>query len=528
MASQIEEVEQLLDPHLKRGPTHCVEAAEHAEILARRQRLDHDVVLQRHAESAPNGAGLASDVHAEHPDRTGIRPGDAVDHTQRRRLARAIGPEKPKALALRHVEIKIGQDEDSDGNIDWYRWEDWANANSSGEFGVSLASAGTYQIEARPGWGTTGYASSSYTVVTTSADSTISVASVTDPYGQAVTAESDGSYVLGLATPNFSGIVVKSDASAAFDAHIDVMQQVDSNSDGQWDYYEWVNSDHAKPVTVGDVTIELRKSGTGPLYYNAYVSYFTLEDYITKAGLEVRVNRQYYRLNRVEKAVAVAGSRGQAVDQQAEKYEREPLADLSTLKSGDLVEIELVIESKNDYEYLVFEDMKPAGFEPVDLRSGYTDNAMRAYVEFRDERVAFFVNRLARGTHSVVVSTALFTRDDELAGEVVAVWQLFDSTEVVAAEDGGGAQGQGCRRAGGDQARLGSGQLGDPLPGGRLQLLQRHPLGSSVAKGIEHLGGHGSTTETGDCARGVDDRGQAEILVAGHGCLEPGLRVASS
>ena len=108
VASQIEEVEQLLDPRLERGATHCMEAAEHAEVLARRQRLDHDAVLQRHAESAPNGAGLASDVHAEHPDRTGIRPGDAVDHTQRRRLARAIGPEKPKALALRHVEIKIG------------------------------------------------------------------------------------------------------------------------------------------------------------------------------------------------------------------------------------------------------------------------------------------------------------------------------------------------------------------------------------------------------------------------------------
>ena len=84
-----------------------------------------------------------------------------------------------------------------------------------------------------------------------------------------------------------------------------------------------------------------------------------------------------------------------------EKYKREPLADLSTLRSGDLVEIELVIESKNDYEYLVFEDMKPGGFEPVDVRSGYTDNAMRAYVEFRDERVVFFLRRLARGKHSV-------------------------------------------------------------------------------------------------------------------------------
>ncbi len=153
-----------------------------------------------------------------------------------------------------HVEIKIGQDEDDDDVIDWYRWEDWANANSSGAFGVSLASAGTYQIEVRPGWGTTGYASTTYTVVTTSANSTISVASVTDPNGDPVTAEADGSYVLSLATPNFSGVVVKSDGSAAFDAHIDVMQQVDSNSDGQWDYYEWVNSDHAKPVTVEGVT----------------------------------------------------------------------------------------------------------------------------------------------------------------------------------------------------------------------------------------------------------------------------------
>ena len=42
----------------------------------------------------------------------------------------------------------------------------------------------------------------------------------------------------------------------------------------------------------------------------------------------------------------------------------------------------------------------PAGFEPVDLRSGYTANALGAYVEFRDERVVFFVRWLARGRHS--------------------------------------------------------------------------------------------------------------------------------
>lgn len=151
----------------------------------------------------------------------------------------------------------------------------------------------------------------------------------------------------------------------------------------------------------GPHKIELKKKGTGPLYYNAYLTNFTLEDPIAATGLEIKVQRKYYRLNRVEKSIKVAGSRGQAVDQRVEKYEREPLADLSLLKSGELVEIELEIASKNDYEYVIFEDMKAAGFEPVDLRSGYTGNAMGAYVEFRDNRVVFFVNRLARGNHSV-------------------------------------------------------------------------------------------------------------------------------
>jgi uncharacterized protein YfaS (alpha-2-macroglobulin family) len=45
--------------------------------------------------------------------------------------------------------------------------------------------------------------------------------------------------------------------------------------------------------------------------------------------------------------------------------------------------------------------MKPAGFEAVEVRSGYTGNEMGAYVEFRDNRVAMFVRTLARGKHSV-------------------------------------------------------------------------------------------------------------------------------
>ena len=44
---------------------------------------------------------------------------------------------------------------------------------------------------------------------------------------------------------------------------------------------------------------------------------------------------------------------------------------------------------------------KAAGFEPVEVRSGYNGNDLGAYVEFRDDRVAFFARTLARGKHSV-------------------------------------------------------------------------------------------------------------------------------
>jgi uncharacterized protein YfaS (alpha-2-macroglobulin family) len=156
-------------------------------------------------------------------------------------------------------------------------------------------------------------------------------------------------------------------------------------------------------ISSGKHTLEVRRKGTGPVYFNAYQSNFTLEDHITKAGLEIKVNRKYFKLTPVDLKVKTSGSRGQVIDQKVEKFKREELKNLDTLTSGDLVEIELTIDSKNDYEYILFEDMKAAGFEPVTVRSGYTgrDSGMRAYMELRDERVCFFVQQLARGKHSI-------------------------------------------------------------------------------------------------------------------------------
>lgn len=151
----------------------------------------------------------------------------------------------------------------------------------------------------------------------------------------------------------------------------------------------------------GRHTIELRKQGESPIYYNGYLTNFTLEDDIRAAGLELKVQRKFYKLTPAEQEAEVAGGQGQVVNQRVEKYERTEIVNLGEVKSGDLLEVELVIDSKNDYEYILLEDMKAAGCEPVEVRSGYGGNSLGAYMELRDDRVTLFITRLARGQHSV-------------------------------------------------------------------------------------------------------------------------------
>jgi len=151
-------------------------------------------------------------------------------------------------------------------------------------------------------------------------------------------------------------------------------------------------------LAAGKHSVEVRRKGTGPLYLNVYMTNFTLEDFITKAGLEIKVERRVYKLVRKDQDIAAAGSRGQATGYRVEHYDRVLLKSGAKLTSGDLVEVELILESKNDYEHLLFEDFKAAGLEAVDLRSGHVRGA---YMELRDEKVAFLVRRLALGTQTL-------------------------------------------------------------------------------------------------------------------------------
>lgn len=102
----------------------------------------------------------------------------------------------------------------------------------------------------------------------------------------------------------------------------------------------------------------VRRKGETPIYFAVEGKFFSLEEPITPAGNEIFVKREHYKL--VGRPTLLKGY----------VYDKEPLRDGESVKSGERVETLITIEGKNNYEYLLFEDLKPAGFEAVEIRSG--------------------------------------------------------------------------------------------------------------------------------------------------------------
>jgi uncharacterized protein YfaS (alpha-2-macroglobulin family) len=150
----------------------------------------------------------------------------------------------------------------------------------------------------------------------------------------------------------------------------------------------------------GKHTLKITKDGPGALYLNTYLRYFTKEEHITAAGHELKVDRKYFKLVQIPYEVEVEGAEGQKLTEKRLRYKRVPVKHGDTVESGEVVQVELKVSSDNDYTYLCFEDMKPAGFEPTQVRSGGKgQEGFFSYMELRDEKVVFFVNALGQGDH---------------------------------------------------------------------------------------------------------------------------------
>ena len=63
-------------------------------------------------------------------------------------------------------------------------------------------------------------------------------------------------------------------------------------------------------VKTGKHEVVIRRKGAGPLYYNAYLTTFSLEDELKASGLELKVKRNHYRLVPQDHRINSTGSRG--------------------------------------------------------------------------------------------------------------------------------------------------------------------------------------------------------------------------
>ena len=143
--------------------------------------------------------------------------------------------------------------------------------------------------------------------------------------------------------------------------------------------------------TVQDIRIR-RTGGKGPIYFAAEARFVSLEEPVKAAGNEIFVRREYFRL--APRPTLLKGV----------QYDRVPLRDRESIKSGERVEVVVTVDSKNDYSYLLFEDLKPGGLEAVELQSGTplyaqskTKGSVWVYQELRDRKVAMFIDHLPQG-----------------------------------------------------------------------------------------------------------------------------------
>jgi len=152
-----------------------------------------------------------------------------------------------------------------------------------------------------------------------------------------------------------------------------------------------------KELRPGPHRITLKRAQPGSLYYALSARYFDRSEQTQEKGTGIQVARRYYKLAPspavAEQAASAKAASGQTSGQ------RSLLNDGNSVRIGDTVQVELSIESHEPYEYVAFEDPKPAGFEPIELQSGYGDGDIWSNVELRDENVVFFADALSPGKH---------------------------------------------------------------------------------------------------------------------------------
>ena len=124
-----------------------------------------------------------------------------------------------------------------------------------------------------------------------------------------------------------------------------------------------------------EIVLEITRRGNreAPVFLNASVTHPSTDpEAMSAAGAGLTLARRYFRIE--------------------PDGERTLLAAEEKVKAGEIIEVELAIDSKEDREFLHLRDPIPAGLEPLMPLSGYRNGA---YQESRTGESHFFLSKLA-------------------------------------------------------------------------------------------------------------------------------------
>lgn len=132
----------------------------------------------------------------------------------------------------------------------------------------------------------------------------------------------------------------------------------------------------------GQNTVEVRHDGSGTGYFGATADVFNMNDFIRGVGGDVKVKRTYTLLGKpsTTRPAPASAEYGMPVE------------------SGVRVRVDVELTANKAVEFVMLEDLKPAGFEAVQLQSGpQVCNYACAHAELRTDRVAMFLTQLPVG-----------------------------------------------------------------------------------------------------------------------------------
>ena len=146
-------------------------------------------------------------------------------------------------------------------------------------------------------------------------------------------------------------------------------------------YFQKVYNEETITPSMGKVTVS--KTGEGVSWGAVYWQYFEDLDKITPHQSPLQIKKELYVQRNSDTGPVM-----------------EPVKDASKLKIGDKLVVRLVVKTDRDMEYIHLKDMRAAGFEPLNVLSGYKwKNGLGFYESTKDASTNFFFNWLPKGTH---------------------------------------------------------------------------------------------------------------------------------